>query len=308
MVALAACMLLAAIPAPGLAEQPELQVGYSARAILPEQQIPGVTGYFNLLMGPESRQMIEVEVTNHLPRPVRISVAVTNAGTSPNGLITYMGTEASGDAARLNLEDLVTFRDDLLTVGPEEAILALDGLEMILAPNVTVKLPFEVAVADEDILGQVLGGIVLLRLPFEEEETAEVSAMAIRSQYSYAIAVQLQSKLEPDIAPHFSLQWAGMTAVAGLDAVQVTLRNEAPLVITGANLRVQVFAAGEDTPILDVTKERVAMAPGSAMPFTSVWPEGVKLEPGEYTVTVDMAYDGETWHQSTVLSVQNKGA
>ena len=305
--ALAACILAAAIPTTGLSAEVDQQVGYSARAILPENQLEGVTGYFKLLTPSESSQIIEVEVSNHLAEPARISVAVTNAGTSPNGMITYAGTEQPGGAPLLNLKDLVSLRNDLLMVGPEEAIIALEGSEIILAPNVTVRLPFEVTVPHEKLLGQVLGGIVLIRLPMEEEST-EASTMAIHSQYSYAIAVQLQAEEQQRNAPSFSLHGAVMTAVAGLDALQVNLHNDAPLVITGASLQVQVFAAGEATPAFEVSKDRIAMAPGSSMPFTSVLPDDLKLEPGEYTVKTEIVFDGEVWSENTTLSVANKGA
>lgn len=298
--ALAACILAAAIPTTGLSAEVDQQVGYSARAILPENQLEGMTGYFNLLTPPESSQIIEVEVSNHLPEPARISVSVTNAGTSPNGLITYAGTERSGNTSFQNLKDLVTFRDDMLRTGPEEAVLALEGTDIILAPNATVKLPFEVTMPGENLSGQVLGGIVLIRLP---EEEPGASAMAIHSQYSYAIAVQLQAEEVQHAAPSFSLHSVEMTTVAGLDALQVNLHNDAPLVITGASLHVQVYAAGETNPVFEVTKDRLAMAPGSAMPFTNILPDGVTLEPGEYTVNTEIVFGGEAWNMSAMLSV-----
>lgn len=297
---LAALLCAMALPM-AAAEDVMHPVGYTARAILPDSQLDSDAGYFNLLALPEQPQVLHVEVTNHLDEPITILVEVGDATTNQNGLIAYSG----GARQENGLSSYLTLREEDLAIGPEEGILARDGMRFTLAPHATVRFPFDLLVPDA-LVGQVLGGIVLSRI--EEAPAADAGAsMAIRSVYSYAIAVQLQSEEAPQVTPDFTLLSAEPSSVAGLDALATTLRNGAPVVAAGASLDLRVIAEGADTPLLDIEGVRVSMAPLSTMAFTRALPDGVALAPGRYTVYVDIALNGTQWSMQIPMDINPDG-
>lgn len=266
-------------------------VGYTVHAIQPQNQLDD-SGYFNLLMQPGQRQIVEVEVCNNLPAPLKLSIGIHGAYTNQNGLIAYAAGDNTGRTAAVPFETLASIREDRIEVGDGHNVLAVEDDIWTLAPHAVVRIPVEIVMPKEPPDGQLLGGIVLSRV--KDAQQAQTASFAVRSVYSYVIAMQLQSDPSSDIAPVFSIVHVMPGRVAGWDTLAVSIWNEAPIVITGAQLRVRIYADGADAPLVDVTQERVSMAPSSILPYSVALPEGKLPLPGTYMAQAELTYGGHT--------------
>lgn len=266
-------------------------VGYTVRAIRPQNQLDD-SGYFNLLMQPGQRQIVEVEVCNNLPAPLKLSIEIHGAYTNQNGLIAYASGDDTGRTAAVPFEALASILEHRVEVGDGHDVLAVEDGVWTLAPHAVVRIPVEIVMPKEPPDGQLLGGIVLSRM--EDAQQAQTASFAVRSVYSYVIAIQLQSEPSLDIAPVFSIVRVEPDRVAGWDTLTVSIWNEAPIVITGAQLRVRIYADGVDAPLVDVTRERISMAPSSILPYSVTLPEGKLPPPATYAAQVELTYGGHT--------------
>lgn len=276
LVALCLCFLSPA----GIAEGNE--AGYTARAILPDNQLSEV-GYFHLLMQPGQKQVIEVEVINHENKPLAVTVEINGAYTNQNGLITYTRQEKDARTPFEQIPGLTAIQFDALHVE--------DG-NILIAPLGSVRIPIQISMPEQGIGGALLGGIVITKV--EETPSGAGASFAIRSLYSYAFALQLQTSAAPDIMPEFALRSVAPASIAGWDAIAVSIENTKPVVVAGAMLSIRVETAYTGDTLLAMDTLRVSIAPNTTLPYTVSLPEGASLAPGAYTVSVDLTYNGAT--------------
>lgn len=256
------------------------RVGFTARAVLPENQLSD-SGYFNLLMQPGQRQIIEVEIINHENQLLAVSVEMNGAHTNQNGLIAYTKQETG---------ELTPFEQI-----PGLATILFEGLNaqenrLVIDPFGIVRVPIEIAMPEQPLEGQLLGGIVITKI--EEKPTDTDASFAIRSLYSYAFALQLQTSTKPSFTPEFRLLSVTPATIAGWDAITVSIENLKSIVVAGANLRMRIYVESMDNVLLEMDDQRVSIAPNTILPYTVSLPESTSLMPGVYTVIVEMTYNG----------------
>lgn len=293
---LAVCMMLAATP--GLAQEAADPIGFSARAVLPQNQ-RDTTGYFDILIEPGEKQVLSIEVQNYMDVPLRVRVDLVDAYSNENGLIVYIaqGERKPPDEA---FSKMAVLQHDLLPVGEREVVQKREENVLTIAPRATVLVPFEIALPNVPLMGQVLGGVVATKLPDDEHDT-ETESFEILSVYSYAVAVQLQTEDPVKTEPLFSAVSASLASVAGWDALRVTLQNEAPLVATGAQMELLVLD-NEGKEVFAHTAERVSFAPKSEMPYTVLFGKDTPL-PGTYQVKIALTYEGTVWNMTLPLDI-----
>lgn len=300
--ALALCLLLLA-PSLAIAQDAPESAGYTVRAILPENQLEAQS-YFSLLTQPGQTQTIEVEVENHQADPLTLKIEVTDAYTSRHGVIAY---GASTDEPRgQTLPDMLQLALNPLAVGTDPGLLFLQDDQLTIAPNAVVRIPFQLTMLDTPLEGQVLGGIVLTQADATSE--TEASSFAIRNVFSHAIAVQLQQQETQDMQPDFALDAAAMEQTAGYPALSLSLRNNMPLVISGATLNVRVFARDEQQALLEKSGLRISMAPDSAMDYIVPLGDDEALSPGTYNMQVEVTFAGWTQGLLIPLVVEDQDA
>lgn len=294
---LAGLMLMSA--SSGVGESTANPVGFTVKAILTGAQRRDVS-YFDLIVAPATEHTIEIEVQNHLSEPLTLEITLNDATSNSNGLISY--NEAADEKAEADgFAALADMALETLPVGEGEAILAVQENRIVLAAGASARIPVVITAPDEPIDGQLLGGIVVTRI--DEDESEGASAMAVKSVYSYALAVQLQSDAQVDVEPAFSLNAVEASSIAGWPGLTVSIKNEAPLVVTGARMRLRLYAVGEGAPLLDEVRGPISMAPRSVLPYALVLPDGLTLAPGDYRLVVDWTYDDHTREMEAVFSV-----
>lgn len=294
--------VLSLMPILGIGDSPDNPVGFTVKAVRAQAQRSEVS-YFDLAVAPATEHTIEVEIQNQLAEPITLEIALHDASSNPNGLIAY--AEGALEPANPGAEDAFTsmaaVRFEGLPVGEGEAIQAIDGNQIVLSGGVAARIPITITAPGERIEGQILGGIVVTRL--DEHDPGASSVMTVRSVYSYAIAVQLQADREVHIDPAFTLISVAPSSVVGWPSLTVSIANEAPFVVTGARMRLRLYAADEEAPILDETREPISMAPRSILPYALVLPDSLALPPGDYRMVVNWTYDEETREMEAGFSI-----
>lgn len=290
-------------PAPGLAEEPGNPVGFSVRAVLPENQLSDVA-YFDLILGPSEEQTVEIEIENHLNEPLTLDIALHDASTNPNGLIRYApDPDAAVEGARAAqwITSIAGIRLDLLASGDGDAVLSVDGNRIVLAAYATVRVPITISTPKQRIVGQLLGGIVVTRVDADDEGKA--AAFAVRSVYNYAIALALQAGDTTGIKPSVILDFASPSSVAGWPSLTVAIRNDEPLIIVNARMTLRVYPQGEADALLQETKERIGMAPHSTLHYALMLPDGMPLPPGDYRLVLEWEYENTTQTMETAFTI-----
>ena len=292
------CLVLAAAAAQG-APATDPVPGFTVRAVLPENQLDSQS-YFQLLTPPGHSQTLELEVQNQLSEPMTLRIQVTGASSGAYGVIVYEDRE-KGASISDGLPQWLRLAREEIAVDEDQGILALEEDCLTLAPFAIVTLPFALVLPEQPVEGHALGGIVVTKL--DETEQVETTSFAVGSVYSYAIAVQIQSERQPAATPAFSLGQVSLEKQAGFPALTAALHNEAPLVVARATLRLQLFAAQEESPLLDTGTQRFAMAPLTTMPYTVPLPTELYLVPGDYRVLMVITLRGGQYTFEATLRV-----
>ncbi len=265
-----------AFPIVAIAEATEQSI--SVEPILPENQKPGVTGYYNLLVNSGDKQTIYMQITNNKNDNIVVALAPAHAYTRPAGGIFY---SEEIDSPETMLLDAFFAMSNYISMDQE----------VIIEPNETVNVPIEVTVPDLKN-GSILGGVLISEIaPAQEdveEETKEDEAVfKVITKSVFAVAIQLD--LPEQASPAFSFGNAGFNPVG--PNVFIAMRNDAPMIqrqISGVyqvtNKDGQELFAGMFEPI--------SMAPKTQINFPMHWDSTV-LEPGKYTLSIAVNVAGK---------------
>lgn len=294
-------MLCLALVSPGLpAALAETAPGFVVRAVLPENQMD-TQSYFSLLTPPGHEQTLEVEAENHLSQAITLKVEVTGAYSGPYGIIVYENRDEAMPDGKKALPDLLSLNLGGLRPDPQGPILAVEENRITLAPGASVRFSFDLRLPEGPLDGQLLGGIKVTRMD-DPAQVPVASSFAIGSLYSYAIAVQLQSRSGLALASNIALREVSLSEQAGFSALVVSLDNRAAKVMTGAEFRVRLQNESGEL-LLDQINPRVSMAPYTSMPYTITLPVDMYLAPGAYPVTIDLTHEGQTQTLEAMLQV-----
>ncbi len=277
-------MLLVALVVPAAAQEIDT-VGFSAKAITPENQVDPNLSYFDLRVRPGDTQTISVYLTNEGKTDIIVDVALRAASTNRNGVIEYQ-IPAAPD------ETLVVPFDTISKTNPEISVPA----------NSAATVNVEIRVPEQPFSGTVLGGIVLTK---RTDGTAE-SAVGIDNRFSYVIGVKLTED-SAAVAPEFRIKSVEPTLVNYRSAMSVGIQNRAPLIIKNANVTVDLYQGSNTTPLLSVTKAPVDFAPNSVFPLPVEWND-LKMDPGAYHVAVKLNHEGKMFELTQDFTVGQQEA
>lgn len=273
-------------PATAIVDPTPTFTGFSAKAAPPYQS--GDESHSHLAVSPGDRPTLEIDVTSHLGIPMTLDLSVTNADTSPRGTIVYSSAPSTASHSLLAMAHI-----DLahLPSGSDHATLATTAHTITLAPFATVRVPIGIVVPDEPLVGDVLGGIVLTRsdtLAQSHKNTPHgVGA------YSEVVPVHLRGTDETPIPPDFVFQSIKATTMESWPTLTMDIKNQAPLLIMNAELRLRVFASGTTTALIDWIQPGLYMAPMSTLSYVYVLSEDEVLPPNTYVAYLDWTYAGQ---------------
>ncbi|MBU8906029.1 DUF916 domain-containing protein [Desertibacillus haloalkaliphilus] len=246
---------------------------FSVEPVYPDNQTPGIQGYFSLDVTPEDTQALRVNITNNREEEVVVNLRPANGYTNPRGGMLY--------ETDLDSENTVILSDEVKLA---EHIHVVESITIPARETEEVEIELNVPNREE---GTLLGGIIFSShgLTAEEEERMaqedeEEASFSIRTETAIAMAMQLN--FPQSIEPQFSIGEAGFLPTEA--QVYIEMLNEADSIqdnFTGEyevmNVDGDVLFAGEFGPF--------KMAPSTRIRYPIDW-QAETLEPGDYSVRI----------------------
>lgn len=264
-------------------------VGFSVRALLPDNQLDRGHSYFDLRVQPNGQQSLRTEIMNAEQEEITVKLSVRNASTNQNGMIIYEKQEG-------NLEDDIIYLSDIARFEEDEVVIPA-GESKIVSAN--LELP------DEAFDGVILGGLHFEKVPEDDKE--ETEGVAIENKYAYLIGVLL-SQNDRYIRPELDFIDVKADLVNHRTANVITLVNNTPVLIEDLEIQAKIYKEKERTPLKEKQQAGINMAPHSKMEYVVEW-DNERIEAGTYRVEVEAVHATESlvWQDTfTVLKEEAK--
>lgn len=253
-------------------------MGYSVRAIIPDNQVDQSRTYFDLEMDPGATQDLLLEIVSTSDQPLELMVEPHVATTNQNGELEFSVTPKTQDRSlRYPITDL------------------LSGKQSVTVPaKGTKQVTFRLTMPKELVKGKIVGGFAIYDKANETDTSSTAPAdVQIKNIFSIVIGIQLQEQNEI-ISPELQLN----NVKAGLfnyrTAILVNLQNTQPEFLGNVTVVAKVRKNNSTKILYEVEKKQLAFAPNSNfdLPITL---ENQELQPGSYELIVEAHSEENKW-------------
>jgi hypothetical protein len=243
------------------------------RPILPDNQIQGIAGYFNLKMKPGVAQTVYLEVSNRTNAPVTVCLTPAYAVSSPQSGILYQSEINSDDYALL---DDAPVMSGIIAVPAEATIGAASAVKV----PVTLTVP-------ETACGTLLGGILVCEKQADAATVPnpEKTVFSVRTQIAYAIAVQMELPQADSVC--LAVGQSDFDPTTG--KLYFELINRAARLEKNISGRYQVLNSRQEI-LFEDSFESLTLTPKTRMRYYLPW-DSQTLAAGSYTLSVQIAAD-----------------
>ena len=268
--------------------------GFTVSPVFPENQIPGSEGFFDVRIAPgQQQQEITVAVTNPGDEPIMVEISLITVGTNSNGILEY--------ATSLPVDETMAYHFTDMARLPTE--IAANG-KLTIPPEQTAQIPIFIDIPAEGFDGVILGAVHVLR-GISEQERAE--AGMIVNRFAQALPVRMHGR-ELTGAPEFLLGAVGAENFNYAGAIVAEIRNPQPRLAMGVVANAQVYIDGFEAPVFVRSNVNVDFAPNSVFDFRMVDTMGYGLQAGDYTIDIQLEYNGQEWNFSHDFIVEPQEA
>ena len=250
----------------------------SVKAILPENQKAGVSGYYDLLVKSGEKQTIYVQITNPKKKSITVDLVPSNAYTRPEGGIFYNTATNSQKTILLDQSFALS------------SYISVEN-EVVIKGSQSVNVPIEVTAPNMQI-GSIIGGIMI-----SEKDTSNESATAsskssgtnfkVLTKTVYSIAIQLDFPNES--TTDFSFGKAGFSAEGA--TAYIEMQNKAPMIQRQISGTYKVTNEGGEK-LFEGKIPSLIMAPKTQINYSVPW-NYTTLESGNYTLSVSANVAGK---------------
>lgn len=260
---------------------------YSVQAILPDNQIDDKVSYFALKVKPNQKQELSLLVHNSSNEAIDVELEPHNASTNQNGLIVYEYQKKIDDSLKVPFTQLISEAQSVHLESKESKVV-----------------DFELNMPKEYFDGIILGGFRIYQ-KYDDKENKD-SGVQLNNRIEYEMSVKL---VETDVAvvPNINL----LDAYAGLDnyvpSFFATLQNDQATVINNLSIEAKVFFKDEKSPLYELKKDDLRMAPNSNFDFP-IGTANKAMKPGKYSVKILAKADDKEWKLSKEFLVKSDEA
>nr|WP_263326491.1 DUF916 and DUF3324 domain-containing protein [Neobacillus sp. Marseille-Q6967] len=266
----------------------EETVGYTVRALIPDNQVDRSHTYFDLRMKPNQRQEIRVEIFNSSREEIEVDVHITNPITNRNGLIDYTQVEAVPD------ESVPLPISEIATLNEKRVSIPAGGSKIV---------PIQLQMPEKEYDGIILGGIYFEKVIDKDKQ--EDQGVQISNKYAYVIGLQL-SETDTEVEPDLQLKSVRPDLVNYRTAIIATIKNNAPLIADNLVINAKVYnEKGKEIKKINVQDYRIA--PHTTMDFVIDW-SNRELEPGTYSVSLHANSGLQNWDWEEEFVIQEEKA
>ena len=261
-------------------------VGYSVRAILPENQRDTGRSFFDLRMTPGQEQVIQVDISNESDEAATYDIQLNNAFTNNNVIIDYQKTEDPVDKTMAHPFDTIASTQNQVELPPQSQSTI----------DITLKMPAE------EFDGMVLGGIRISKVT--DEETAEDS---VKVATAYVIGVLLTEN-DTEVKPDLKLKKVSGDLRGFKPQFVVNLQNPQAMNISNLTIDAKVYRANSDEVVREAKTEDHRVAPNTTFNYF-IPTDGDPMYPGDYRLHM-VAEDksGNRWEFDEEFTVTDEDA
>ena len=250
---------------------------FSCEALLPKNQQNGNKGYFDLLMKPGEKQIVQLKVSNYSSKPLEIEIQINSAKTNGNGVIQYGQNELKKDnSLRYDLAKLVT--------GPKKVTLPANSSELV---------DFQIILPEKAFEGYLAGGIQLKQMGSPDKKQEE-QAMII-NKFAYVVGLLISESAVKKTKPELELNNVSLKLKDARHYLFVNLSNVKAMFIKKMSVRVKIKKADQEQILLEYEKNGMSMAPNTMIDLP-VPLMNKEVSSGEYTAEIHVSEEsGQRW-------------
>jgi len=258
--------------------------GFSVTPVIPENQNPDNTSFFDLNVTAGTTQDLSVTITNPSDADATFEASLLAVGTNRNGVVDYTSPGLQDETMQYPFPEIAYF--------PEGNIVTVPAGQ-------SVVFPIHANIPEGGFDGQILGAIRLL-LGITDEERAE--AGMIVSRFAYITIVRMHES-DATFAPDFLLGDLGADIVNHRAAFVAELRNPMPRISLGTTINAQLYQVGQSEPFWTIEDLSADFAPNSIFELTFMDYEGFGIHPGDYTARIQLEMGGQVWEFERTFNV-----
>lgn len=253
-------------------------MGYSVRAVIPDNQVDKSQTCFDLKMVPGATQELVLEIVSTSDQPLELMVEPHVATTNQNGELEYSVTPKTQDSTLLYpITDILSSKQSV-----------------IVPPKETKHVTFRLTMPKEAVTGRLVGGFSI----YDKENEADGMSsgkdeVQIHNVFSVVIGIQLREQ-ETVIQPKLTLNGVKAGLFNYRTAVLVNLQNPQPDFLGNVEVVAQVKKKGSDKTLYEVEKKGIAFAPNSNFDFP-ISLENQELQPGSYELSLKATSGEASW-------------
>ncbi|QDK70864.1 DUF916 and DUF3324 domain-containing protein [Lactococcus protaetiae] len=260
---------------------------------IPQNQVEGNHGYFNLLMKPGTSQEISINLSNTTSHSITVEMSFARSTTNGNGLAIYDTTTAKADdSLKYNIEDYVK----------------LPQKEITLAAHSQTAVVSKVTMPTSDFNGVLAGGFAFKEKSSESSSNPK-NGVSIINEYRYVIALVMQQNTKA-VSPQLHLNQVEASQINSRNIISANLQNSASTYLQDMNASATVKGVTHPELKYSFENSEMKMAPNSN--FDLAIPVSIQgnmanqtskaLQPGKYhlSMTVYGVKSAEGRYQTTV--------
>lgn len=267
------------------ADQTNASNSFSISPLNPDTNLPQST-YYNLTVKPNEEKEIKVRIFNSSSEALTVKVALNDATTNENGVISYSGEGEKDNSLKVAFTSMAHLDQEQVRIHAKGSYDA----------SIKIKVP------SEQFTGTVLGGV---RVTSVTASNASTSA-AIKANIAYSVAVLMtEDGAQPD--PSMHLLGVKKESRNYRNYISAELQNSSPRLIKKLEVDAKVYKKNSSKLLYEAKKSEMQMAPNSKFAY-GISLENTAFTPGKYRMVVTGTADGKAFSFSKDFEITSKEA
>lgn len=240
------------------------EFNFAVNPVIPENQVDKSVSYFDLLLGENQKQELQVALKNDTEQAVVVDVDLANATTNTNGVVEYSPNKIPADPSlKYQLSDIAE--------APKSITVPANG---------QTELKINLTMPTESFAGVIAGGITLSQHKEAEKEENQAAGVSIKNEFSYVIGLVVREN-EQKVEPNLLLNDVKPDQLNARNVIVSSLQNDQATYINQVAIDGVVTKQGNSKALYKVNQSGMQIAPNSGFAFPLPL-NGEKLEAGRY--------------------------
>lgn len=262
---------------------------FSVTPIYNENQVDGISGYFDILAPNDSTQTVQIQLDNYGDEDMIASIQVNNGITKEDATYDYHSSFQASEYIPISFTQLVQ----------------LESHEFAVAKGESIVITIQVEMPKEEFLGSILGALEIKAKALSQEKV-ENEGTKVNADLSYIVAFHLRNSMD-FVDPDIKVVESGVDIVDGQPTFYNKIQSK-----NGAFLR-NVMIRGVITN-LDTRREvgHVDVENGQILPYSEFsinYPFDdlvSELTPGKYNYSLELTLGEEISTLSGIITISDK--